>query len=81
MLRPIHLSILVPVVLGLTYMILHEDLSATGMILTVCIAFTTLMMFIVYKISEADLKIGDNSSGDKVDRSLFKVRSGLMLKI
>lgn len=81
--------------LGLIYMLFHNELSNTAMILVVCLGFTAGtvtfivfmqsvtvlyklynlgMMFILYKISHADLTSTDSkASGDQIDRTMFKV--------
>lgn len=64
---------LVPAVMGLTYMVLHEDLSMTGIILSACVLFTAVMLFIVYKISEADMREKMQTGGKTVDKSAYKV--------
>jgi hypothetical protein len=74
--KPHQYIIIIPAVLGLVYMIFHEDLSLTGWILTGCVAFTVVMMYVQYKISEANLKEHtgqENNDKDKVDRAAFKV--------
>jgi hypothetical protein len=74
--KPHQYIIIIPAVLGLVYMIFHEDLSLTGWILTGCVAFTVVMMYVQFKISEANLKghAGqENKDKDKVDRAAFKV--------
>ena len=72
-LKAIHLLVIVPIVLGITYMLLHEDLSSTAVILIACLAFTTVMMYVVYKIQEVRLKEDDPKTSDGIERSMFKV--------
>jgi 4-hydroxybenzoate polyprenyltransferase len=70
--------VFVPLVLGIAYMYLHEDLSATATILIACLLFTAVMMFFVFKVSEADLKATEKKGEDKIDRSMFKVHYQLL---
>lgn len=71
--RTVDVVVLGPIVLGLLYMLLHEDLSTTAVILMSCLAFTTVMMYIVYKIQEVRLKEEDPKTNDGIDRSMYKV--------
>lgn len=72
-LKAVHFVAIVPIVLGLWYMLLHEDLSSAAVILIACLAFTTVMMFIVFKIQEVRLKEESPRVNDGIDRSMFKV--------
>ena len=69
-----HFAFAIPVLLMLLYMWIDKDLSATAVILLVCLSFTSLMMYFLYSIEKAkqdDIKVEDAKDG--IDRSMFKV--------
>lgn len=76
-LKPFFIAIIVVLVVGMWFMVQHEELGNTGSILVGCMSFTAAMMLVVYYISKADLVSNNPQSNgnDKnmIDRSQFKV--------
>ena len=77
LLRLFFIAMLVVLVVGMWFMVQHEELGNTGSILVGCMSFTAAMMLVVYYISKADLVSNNPQSNGKdknmIDRSQFKV--------
>ena len=73
-LNPMYYAFSVPFILVLVFMLMNKDLHFTAVVLMACLAFTSVMMYLIYTMGKMNLEEGKAAGpSDGIDRSMFKV--------